>query len=86
MAFVMLFIAQNQVCAKKVQLDISIALVQYFVTVIQNQRAQPLLLKLPSTHLQSHYHEPLPMEHMNLFPTREFQHLVLKFRLMPSRP
>jgi hypothetical protein len=30
------------------------------------------------------YHEPLPMECMNLFPTREFQHLVLEFRLMPQ--
>jgi hypothetical protein len=83
MAFAMLFIAQKQVCAKKVQLEVAIALAQYFVTVIQNQRAQPLLLKLSSTRLQSHYHEPLPMERMNLFPTRE-QHLVLKFRLMPQ--
>jgi hypothetical protein len=84
MAFAMLFIAQNRVCAKKVRLEVTIALAQYFVTVIQNQRAQPLLLKLRLTCLQSHYHEPLPMERMNLFPTREFQHLVLKFRLMPQ--
>jgi hypothetical protein len=84
MAFAMFFIVQNRVCAKEVQLEVTIALAQYFVTVIQNQRAQPLLLQLPLTRLQSHSHEPLPVERMNLFPTREFQHLVLEFRLMPQ--
>jgi hypothetical protein len=84
MAFAMLFTVQNRVCAKKVRLEVTIALAQYCVTVIQTQRAEPLLLKLPLTRLQSHSHEPLPMESMNLFPTREFQHSVLEFRLMPQ--
>jgi hypothetical protein len=35
MAFAMLFIVHNRVCAKQVRLEVTIALAKYFVTVIQ---------------------------------------------------
>jgi hypothetical protein len=81
MAFVMLFIAQNRICAKKVRLEVTKALAQYFVTVIQNQRAAAqATFDVPS--------KPLPRatghgRHESL-PNKGVQHLVLKFRLMPQ--